>query len=244
MKNSLRVWLALIAGSLGACDYAHLYHVLTVENGSGSGEYPLGRQILIEAAPADTGAAFFAWEGDTAFLEAVRAPQTLLTMPMQDVTVRATYRNLPRYSLEVVHGTGDGTYLAGTRVRITAVPSGNDETFVRWKGDTLHLERRDTAVTYVLIPEASVRVEAEFVEIPKISFSREVRPIILLRCSTSNCHGQDREPFLLTYEQIRDNASAIRNSIINGQMPAGGLPLPAPERELILKWIAEGTLNN
>ena len=44
-------------------------YFLTVENGSGDGPYPVGREVTVTADPAQPGEEFYVWEGDTAILD-------------------------------------------------------------------------------------------------------------------------------------------------------------------------------
>jgi Divergent InlB B-repeat domain len=59
--------------------------------------------------------------------------------------------------LEVVAGTGSGTYPAGTVVAVSAnVPSGGE--FVSWEGDTAILANRFLPTTTATVPSANARI--------------------------------------------------------------------------------------
>ncbi len=65
---------------------------LTVQRGTGSGAYPAGAVVPIEADPPAAGELFAAWTGDTAHVANVHAPRTTVTMPAHPVRVIASYR--------------------------------------------------------------------------------------------------------------------------------------------------------
>lgn len=228
-----------------SCDSENLYHSLTVINGSGSGDYALGEEITIAAAPpANPGEAFFQWTGDTTHLQASRSPTTVCTMPFQDIQVEAVYKVLPTYALTVVNGTGTGSYIAGTKVLITAVAPDNDEQFVRWTGDTLYVADTDTFTTFVLMPESNIRVVADFEVVREVSFVRDVFPLIQTTCAKATCHGKNEfDPTLTNYAEISRNAMDIRRVVLDGSMPYDRR-LSNYEISLILRWIDAGAKNN
>ena len=71
-------------------------YALTVENGSGSGQYKAGTQVAITADAAPAGKVFDRWvtSGGGSFVNASSAA-TSFTMPAGDVTVTALYKNAP-----------------------------------------------------------------------------------------------------------------------------------------------------
>ncbi len=243
MKTSrLLLWVLLLFFS---CDSENLYHSLTVVNGSGSGDYALGEEITIAAAPPpNAGEAFFQWTGDTAYLQATRAPTTICKMPFEDIHVEALYKVLPTYALTVVNGTGTGSYIAGTKVLITAVTQDDDEQFVRWTGDTLYVADTDTFTTFVLMPESNIQVVADFETIREISFNRDVFPLIQTSCAKAACHGKNEfNPTLTNYAEISRNAMNIRRVVLDGSMPYDRR-LSNYEINLIVRWIDAGAKNN
>jgi len=86
---------------------------LTVENGSGGGEYPEGTVVTIWANPQEdpnpeltTGEPidasqpmriFDPWVGDTSEVEDIESPQTTVFMPANDVSIGAQYKDSPRW---------------------------------------------------------------------------------------------------------------------------------------------------
>jgi len=68
---------------------------LTVNDGSGSGGYEAGALVTVTADPPPPGQEFAVWSGDTQILANPSAPTTTVTMPSIDVTISATYANVP-----------------------------------------------------------------------------------------------------------------------------------------------------
>jgi hypothetical protein len=85
--------------------YVWVYR-LTVDGGSGGGEYPAGRVVNVEADPATSGMEFAGWTGDVSRLSDAAAPSTTLTMPSAVVTVTATYRDIPHAQAGDLNGDG------------------------------------------------------------------------------------------------------------------------------------------
>ena len=65
---------------------------LTVNSGSGSGNYAAGTSVNIAAAAAPTGQVFDRWTGDVANVGDVNAASTTIVMPAANATVTATYK--------------------------------------------------------------------------------------------------------------------------------------------------------
>lgn len=238
-------FLLLLVLLLFSCDFENLHHSLTVINGTGSGDYQLSEEVSITAAaPPRAGEAFFQWIGDTTFLQSTRSPTTTCVMPFQDIQIEAVYKQLPTYKLEVVNGSGSGNYIAGTKIQITAATQDEDEQFLRWTGDTLYVAITDTFATFVIMPEANIRVVADFEEIRDISFNRDVSPLIQTSCAKATCHKKgDFNPTLTTYAEISRNAADIRRVVLNGSMPYDRR-LSSYEINLIVHWIDAGAKNN
>ncbi len=110
---------------------------LTVINGTGGGNFAAASVHAVTANAPAVGKTFSAWTGDTANLANAAASPTNCTMPSAAVTVTATYVDLPSYVLTVVNGTGDGTYLSGTVVTITADTPAAGQVFSLWTGATV-----------------------------------------------------------------------------------------------------------
>ncbi len=135
-------------------------YTLTVENGNGSGSYNAGMAIGI-AAEIPEGTVFDTWIGDSEFIVDTTLPVATLIMPEEDVFIEATFKeNIPiPYELELINGKGAGTYLAGTQVEIVALLEEGSE-FVEWIGDIEYIEDPYSTATSLLMPSASIRLEA------------------------------------------------------------------------------------
>jgi murein tripeptide amidase MpaA len=72
-------------------------YTLTVEGGTGSGEYEAGTEVTVTADDPEEGDVFGGWTGDTEFLADPAQQATTLTMPESDVSIAASYTELPRY---------------------------------------------------------------------------------------------------------------------------------------------------
>ncbi len=245
MKKML--WLVALTGGLAlvACTDEHLYHQLTVSGGSGTGEYRLGTRVTITADPPPAEQGFFAWAGDTAFLEQVRAPLATLTMPLQDVSITATYKNLPKYELTVTNGTGSGTYLEGTAVRVAAAPPADNLLFTAWAGDTLFLSNAQAAEATVTMPAQAIAIMALFEElVNEVSFSKDILPLFQRSCSYAGCHDAYYSTPLTNYQEIWESRLSSREQILSGKMPSAGPPLSPEEIEMYLLWMEQGAKNN
>jgi hypothetical protein len=125
---------------------------LTVDSGTGSGQYKAGEKVIINAnMPAD-GKEFSQWSGDIAYLEDVNSSSTTVTMPESDVKVAATYKDKPieYFSLTVESGSGSGQYKAGEVVNIAANEPADGQIFSYWTGDVSHLADVNNSSTTVL----------------------------------------------------------------------------------------------
>jgi len=79
-----------------------------------------------------------------------------------------------------------------------------------------------------------------------ISFAADVQPIINTHCAVSGCHSANsatRQP-LTTYDEVKgaiDNWG-LQTRVENGSMPPAGMP--DADKQTLLDWIAEESLNN
>lgn len=81
-------------------------------------------------------------------------------------------------------------------------------------------------------------------EVPEVSYSGEIRPIIDTNCQTSGCHGDWQGiPSFATYADVKANASNIEFRTSSGSMPPVG-PLPDEEVKLISDWVDQGAPDN
>ena len=114
--------------------YATAY-TLTVNSGTGGGNYAAGAVVTITANGGPSGYVFDRWTGNTAPLANPAAMTTTVTMPASAVTVTAHYVAFIGYQLTVVSGTGSGYYDAGAVINLTADAAPSGQVFNMWAGD-------------------------------------------------------------------------------------------------------------
>ncbi len=131
---------------------------LTVVNGTGSGSYPAGTTVNITASAAPAGQQFQSWTG--AAVANSTAAGTTITMPAANTIVTATYAAVPTYSLNVVNGTGSGSYTPGTIINITANAAPQGMAFSSWSGAAVGLAT--SATTTLAMPAANTTVSANY----------------------------------------------------------------------------------
>jgi hypothetical protein len=137
-------------------------YALTVNSGSGGGQYWEGYLADISAGAAPVGQVFDAWTGDVAALSDAASPATTVTMPASAVTVTATYRAAVTYLLTVNSGSGGGAYAEGTPVEIIAGAAPGGMMFAGWVGDTATIDAADAPVATLTMPGADAEVTATF----------------------------------------------------------------------------------
>jgi hypothetical protein len=136
------------------------YYTLTVNSGSGDGDYEENDVVNVSADAAPSGYAFDEWGGDIAHVDDVDDPTTTVTMPADDVTVTATYASLNTYALTVDSGSGDGTYTSQTVVEIHADSAPSGMAFYKWTGETDEVYDIHEADTTITMPADDVTVTA------------------------------------------------------------------------------------
>ena len=147
---------------------------LTVTGGTGSGQYPAGALVPV-IATIPVGQVFDAWNGDTQYLGDPASASTIVTMPLNDVAVTATFIDAPpeTFTLTVVNGTGGGAYLPGATVPVVAViPVG--QVFDTWAGDIAYLADATFASTIATMPAANILVTAIFKDAPPSTYTLTV----------------------------------------------------------------------
>ncbi len=135
-------------------------YLLTVEYGSGSGEYIAGEQKPIIANNKD-GFHFVEWIGNTENIDNINSKSAVVTMPDSAITVTATYleNTVPTFPLMVVSGSGTGDYEAGTEVSVVARDSVG-HTFSRWSGDIDYISSTTAMSITVTMPSVAVDIVA------------------------------------------------------------------------------------
>ena len=66
---------------------------LTVNNGTGNGQYVGGDSVAIRAVSPKEKMVFSHWEGDVANIADVNAADTTITMPRADITITAVFED-------------------------------------------------------------------------------------------------------------------------------------------------------
>jgi hypothetical protein len=137
-------------------------YTLNVVNGTGNGSYASGTVVTITANAPSAGHTFLDWTGAT-----VKNPNeatTTLTMPAANTTVTANYSGETppptTYTLNVVNGTGSGSYASGTIVTISANAPPVGQSFLDWTGATV--QNPNTSTTTITMPAANTTVTANY----------------------------------------------------------------------------------
>ena len=149
---------------------------LTVTSGTGSGAYTAGAIVPVNASMPTSGRIFVAWKGDTAYLDNACDPCTVARMPAADISVEATYADIPPtpYTLTVANGSGSGAYIAGTVVSIAANDPPDGKYFVMWAGQTDTVDNILWPDTTLTMPTAAASVTATYAGIPPTLFDLTV----------------------------------------------------------------------
>jgi len=136
---------------------------LTVNSGTGDGNYAVDTVVDIDADTAPSGQDFEEWIGDTAGIASVTSPETTLTMPYGNAEITATYTD-KTWTLTVNSGTGGGGYVVDTVVDIDAdtPPSGQD--FAAWSGQTGGIADVNSASTTLTMPYANAEITATYTD--------------------------------------------------------------------------------
>jgi hypothetical protein len=144
-------------------------HTLTVNSGSGDGDYAESAVVPIAADAPATGKQFMAWTGDVSYVASTTSASTTVTMPYANVEVTATYTDV-LYTLTVNSGTGGGQYVMGATPTITADAAPSGQVFDAWVGDTDHVTDPDASPTTVTMPADNVEVTATYTDLPSCNY--------------------------------------------------------------------------
>jgi hypothetical protein len=137
-------------------------YTLTVNSGSGDGDYSETTIVDISADAPASGKQFDEWTGDTSGIANVNASSTTLTMPAAAQEITATYEDIVSYTLTVNSGSGDGSYTPGTIVDIQADAPASGYDFDKWVGDTSTIADVNTASTTLTMPSANAEITATY----------------------------------------------------------------------------------
>ena len=142
---------------------------LTVENGSGSGEYEARTIVTIKANDAPEGMIFDHWSGD--HLENIGNANAMITtykMPLQDIRLKANYTSAIPHKLTVVTYTGTNTYnlSMGDIQFIEADPAPQGKVFHHWDVEPITHKNNlyePAATTHFTMPNEAVTLTAVYI---------------------------------------------------------------------------------
>lgn len=89
-------------------------YTLSVTDGLGSGSYKEGDVVTVTAGPPVQDKEFDAWIGDTSYLSSLTAESVSVTMPAQNISVSATYKNTISANLATESAGATQWYLRDT----------------------------------------------------------------------------------------------------------------------------------
>ena len=156
-------------------NYVIIEHSVTVNNGTGSGNYAISEIVTITANTPETGMRFKNWTSENAnvFFSNANAATTSFIMPNSAVVVTANYEQDIEppvyYMVMVVNGTANGTeFEAGATVTITAEDFQEGLQFVKWStvSSGVTFANENNPVTTFQMPANFVMVIAHYVTYP------------------------------------------------------------------------------
>ena len=147
-------------------------HTVTVNRGTGNGEFKEGARVTVAANEPEEGKRFKEWSGADGLnftSGSATTASAAFTMPNSDVTLTAVYEQIPNHTVTVNGGTGSGTYAEGANVTITANVPEEGKRFRRWNdadGLTFTAGDDETAAATFTMPDHDVNVTAAYEPIP------------------------------------------------------------------------------
>ena len=137
---------------------------LTVNSGIGSGSYKAGTLVTVSATVPVNGMFFDVWKGDIAGVANVADGNTTYLMPASDVTIKASYTNVPEslFTLTVVDGSGSGSYKAGASVPINANLPAAGMLFDAWNGMIFGVSNTTQSNAIFTMPSYNASVRATY----------------------------------------------------------------------------------
>ena len=145
-------------------------YTVTVENGvADKATAAKGDVVTITADDRFPSHKLLRWTTSTSgvkFTDKLSA-ETTFVMPAKDVTVKATYQVLPRYTVKVTNGTADKAQAyAGETVTVTAAEPPSGKQFYKWTCTGLTFEDANVVQTTFVMPKKSVWVKANYTAAP------------------------------------------------------------------------------
>ena len=158
-STSITMKLIMPASDVSISAEYRKFYTLTVNNGSGGGEYIAGTNITVKAEKPSAGMVFTYWTGDTSLLADPYMDSTSLVMPAADIHLYPNYANL--CTLTVSNGKGSGVYVEGSKVTVEAgIITG--KLFERWTGDTAFIGDCLNDTTFVTLGKLAVNIAASY----------------------------------------------------------------------------------
>ena len=147
--------------------YKDRVYLLTVENGTGSGDYAKGTEVPVVADAPDAHKVFSHWEvvtGECTIADANSA-ETVVTTTNEATTIRAIYVDV-KYTVTVENGEGSGEYVYGTVVDIVANDPDDHKVFAGWvivEGEGTIADASSATTTITV--DGDVTVEATYEDV-------------------------------------------------------------------------------
>lgn len=144
-------------------------YTLTVNNGTGSGEYEANTVVTIQANAAEEGMIFSNWSGN--HLENIGSATSAITtykMPYQDIILQANYTSAIPHTLTVVTYTSTNTYSLsmGEIQYIEADPAPQGKVFHHWDvSPSTHDDKlyEPASTTHFTMPNEDVTLTAVYI---------------------------------------------------------------------------------
>jgi hypothetical protein len=127
----------------------------------GNGSYFNTACVALTATP-NAGYAFSGWSGYP--VANPNSPNTYLVMPSANASVTANFVQGTSYTLNVVNGTGSGSYMPGTTVTIAASALSGQQ-FTSWMVPSVNIASTNTMTTTITMPSGNVTATANFVPV-------------------------------------------------------------------------------
>lgn len=167
-------------------------YTVTVNGGSGSGEYAEGDPVSITATPPE-GKTFTGWTVDSGKVNFANSGSatTTFVMPNGNVTVKANYGSssptVQKYTVTIINGVivdsgkESGEYAKDETVTITATGFAGRQAgkqFLKWKVDSgnVTLDDEEAATTTFIMPAGAVTITAEYGDTPEPQPTPEPTP--------------------------------------------------------------------
>ena len=211
-----------------------LYSVLVVR-GEGGGKFPKNTLVSIKANPANNGHVFDKWEGDADVLPDPFKDRIQFSMPEMNIELEATYKLEPKYKLEIINGSGSGTYKIGHRQKITANHEPDGQIFTGWIGDTDILYSTNYKTYVITMPARDIYLEATYEKIPDflVTINNGTGDGLYMYGNTVNINADIKDGFSFSHWEgdtyLLDDSFNPTNTFI---MPKKSVVLSAKYKEI------------